>query len=53
MHSGLSLFDSNYGSESPTQEPPMNILKLQDIIGLSDENEIDDVETQVVKLEPQ
>lgn len=29
MHSGLSLFDSNYGSESPTQEPPLNILKLQ------------------------
>ena len=29
MHSGLSLFDSNYGNESPTQEPPMNILKLQ------------------------
>jgi len=53
MHSGLSLFDSNYGSESPTQEPPMNILKLQDIIGLSDENESDEIETQVVKLEPQ
>ena len=29
MHSGLSLFDSNYRSESPTQEPSMNILKLQ------------------------
>ena len=29
MHSGLSLFDSNYGSESPTQEPSMSILKLQ------------------------
>ena len=27
--------------------------EIQDIIGLSDENEIDDVETQVVKLEPQ
>ena len=28
-------------------------MKIQDIIGLSDENEIDEIETQVVKLEPQ